>query len=141
MVAITCNNYNPPSMSFQDWVSRFSVQPRELILPFPYYFLPRPRNKEREKIKERERERFYLLLPCFSTIKRETKTKLLPPLLPFLIFDNREERKKNFSSYTHFFFDVVRKERKTHFVLPPLLISFSFLSMFERLPSSNFVHG
>ena len=101
-------------MSFQDWVSRFSVQPRELILPFPYYFLPRSRNREREKIKERERERFYLLLPCFSTIKRETKTKLLPPLLPFLIFGNREERKKT-SLHTHFFFLRCEKGEKDPF--------------------------
>ena len=105
------------------------------------FFAKAEEQRERKNKRERERERFYLLLPCFSTIKRETKTKLLPPLLPFLIFGNREERKKNFSSYTHFFFDVVRKERKTHFVLPPLLISFSFLSMFERLPSLNCVHG
>jgi len=25
VVAVTCNNYSPPSMPFQDWVSHFSV--------------------------------------------------------------------------------------------------------------------
>ena len=140
MVAVTCNNCNPPSMSFQDWVSRFSVQPRELILPFPYYFLPRPRNREREKIKERERE----VLPSSSLFQHHqkgNKDKTSSSTSSFLDFrQQRGEEKKLLFIHT-FFFDVVRKERKTHFVLPPLLISFSFLSMFERLPSSNCVHG
>ena len=82
-------------MSFQDWVSCFSVQRKELILPFPHYFLLMPRNREREKRKnKREREGFHLLLPCFSTTKREKEIKLLSSHLPFLIFGNREEREK-----------------------------------------------
>ena len=142
MVAVTCNNCNPPSMSFQDWVSRFSVQPRELILPFPYYFLPRPRNREREKIKEREREREVLpSSSLFQHHQKGNKDKTSSFTSSFLDFQQQRGEEKKLLFIHTFFFYVVRKERKTHFVLPPLLISFSFLSMFERLPSSNCVHG
>ena len=49
------------------WVSHFSVQPKELILPFPHY--SRPRNREREKrkkIKEIEKDGVSTSFSLFS---------------------------------------------------------------------------
>ena len=110
----------------------------------PLFFVKAEKQRERDKQKnKREREGSYLLPPCFGTIKKEIEIKLLPPHLPFQIFSDREEKgkKKNFPSFVHVFFCVVRKERKTHLVPPLLFLFFSLLSVFGKVPSSNCVHG
>ena len=129
VVVVTCNNCNPPSMSFQDWVSRFSVQPRKLILPFPYYFLPRPRNREREKIKERERE----VLPSSSLFQHHqkgNKDKTSLSTSSFLDFrQQRGEEKKLLFIHTFFLTLWEKRERPILFFLHYLFPSPFYLCL------------
>ena len=104
VVTVTCNNCSLLTCLFKAGFHVSQCNSRSQFYPFPI-ILSRPRNRDRGKEKKEKKEREALpSSPLFRHHQEGKQIKLLPLLLPFLIFSTREKKKKKILSFPPPFF-------------------------------------
>ena len=104
VVIVTCNNCSLLTCLFKAGFHVSQCNSRSQFYPFPI-ILSRPRNRDRGKEKKEKKEREALpSSPLFRHHQEGKQIKLLPLLLPFLIFSTREKKKKKILSFPPPFF-------------------------------------
>ena len=107
VVIVTCNNCSLLTCLFKAGFHVSQCNSRSQFYPFPI-ILSRPRNRDRGKEKKEKKEREALpSSPLFRHHQEGKQIKLLPLLLPFLIFSTREKKKKKILSFPPPFFLAV----------------------------------